>query len=73
MARRIMSMMNSATTRDWLEVTKNQSVSELVPRNLGTESSHSSTQATAMGAEIPVPARADFFGDLKKTARRKAR
>lgn len=66
--------MNSANTQDWLEVTKDLSVSELIPRNLGTESSQSaSLQVTTLGAQIPVPTNRNFLGDLKKASRKSSR
>jgi hypothetical protein len=50
---------NSASTKDWLEVTKNESISELVPTNFQTGSAVSSAE---------VFTQADFEGALKKAS-----
>jgi hypothetical protein len=62
---------NSASTKDWLEVTKNQSISEGIPHNMVTESSvHSARPMTAKSEEGRVSTAERFFGDLKKAPRR---
>jgi hypothetical protein len=63
---------NTATTKDWLEVTKNQSISELIPHNLGTETS-TRYQVTAKGPEISVHTNEKFVGDLEKASHRSSR
>jgi hypothetical protein len=53
---------NSASTKDWLEVTKNESISGLAPNNVRTEI------AVSSGTEIFT--QADFEGALKKASAR---
>ena len=40
---------NSASTKDWLEVTRNQAISEWVPKNLATTTSYEGTQESGQG------------------------
>jgi hypothetical protein len=62
---------------DWLEVTKNQSISSEAPSNYSvaeqpifTQALSEGMQTTPLGLEIPVPTTARFLGDLKKASRR---
>jgi hypothetical protein len=75
-----MKTLNSANTSDWLEVTKNQSISIDLPSNYSiaeppifTQIPDITTQTTTKGLEIQVPTSGEFLGDLKKASRRKTK
>jgi hypothetical protein len=65
---------NSVSTLDWLEVSKNLKISELVHSNCSiaepvfTQVATSTTQTTPAGMEIPVPTTGGFFSDLHKAS-----
>lgn len=72
-----MKALNFANTDNWLEVTKNQSISSDLPSNYSigetpifTQMPEGTTQTTAKGLEIPVPTCEQFAGDLQKASRR---
>jgi hypothetical protein len=75
-----MKLLNSANTKDWLEVTKNQPISiELLSncyiagQTTFTQAPFATTQTTAKGLEILVPTSEQFLGDLKEASRRRTK
>ena len=56
--------MNSATSKDWVEVTKHLSISELIPRSLSPEASHDVAQKIEFAKENPE--------DVQNSARKQA-
>lgn len=66
---------NSASTLDWLEVSKHLRISELLHGNCSVvepvfaQVATDPTQTTPAGMEIPVPSAGDFFSDLQKASK----